>query len=117
MSRPDSSAAPGADSQPIHRPFSWVPSAGADDHDAHFAALTVDVAHGLETCLQLVQSTDMAIHAGTWGDDERPLLSTVDKERLLLLATAAARLLGDRASDRVDRLNERARQETAGSGK
>lgn len=112
MSRLDSSAAAAAEARPdpIHQPFSWVPD--PSDREGEFVALTLDVCNGLQTCLQLIHSTDMAIVAG----DESPILDSVDRGNLFLLATAAARMLSVRAYQRVDWLNEQA-QKVAGAGR
>ncbi|WUR14709.1 hypothetical protein E7V67_006260 [[Empedobacter] haloabium] len=115
MNAPESNAEPTAEARPIHQPFSWVPNVGDHDRDAHFAALVLDVCNGVQTCLQLVHTTDLALHARSWGGEDQPLLSNTERERLLLLATASARLLGNRASDSVDLLNDRARTAAAGT--
>lgn len=113
MSRPndtsvDLSAARPGEVRPRHEPFSWVD--GPDkDGAATFAALTMDVCQGVHTCLQLIHSTDLCTNSGA-GDEDPPVLGSVDKERLLLLATAAMRMLGDRGYDRVESLNSRARK-------
>lgn len=114
MIAPENNAEPTAEARPIHQPFSWTPDVGAQDHEAHFAALTFDVCNGVQTCLQLVQSTDMALYARTFGDDAPPLLSRVDREHLVLLATAAVRMLGAQAYKRADELNDQARVAAAG---
>ena len=113
MTRPNdtsvdlSAARPGA-VRPIHEPFTWVD--GPDkDGSAAFAALTMDVCQGVHTCLQLIHSTDLCTNSGA-GDEDPPILGAVDKERLLLPTTAAMRMLGDRADDRVESLNSRARK-------
>ncbi|MCE3605850.1 hypothetical protein LXA47_19905 [Massilia sp. P8910] len=106
-------AVPAEDVRPIHRPFSWVPNAKANDMNAHFAALTFDVCNGVQTCLELVHSTDMALHARIWGGDDQHLLSGVDREQLLLLATAAVQMLGKQAQERADSLDEQARKAAA----
>ena len=108
MSGPDitsgAGAAPGP-AQPIHQAFSWVEKGVADVDGAEFAALTMDVCNGIQTCLQLMHVTDISISSGA-GDEDPPILGTVDKERLLLLAQAAVHMLGDRAADRVKELND-----------
>ncbi|MDQ1924697.1 hypothetical protein [Massilia pseudoviolaceinigra] len=106
-------AVPAEDIRPIHHPFSWVPNAKTDDVNAHFAALTFDVCNGVQTYLELVQSTDMALQANSLGSDVDPLLSRVDREQLLLLATAAVQMLGKQAFERADDLDNQARKATA----
>ena len=83
-------AAPGP-AKPIHQAFSWVEKGVADVDGAEFAALTMDVCHGIQTCLQLIHVTDISISSGA-GDEDPPILGTVDKERLLLLALPTRRM-------------------------
>jgi len=100
-------SAPAGPAAPIHRAFSWLEGAAADSQDAQFAALTLDVCNGLQTCLGLVHAADQS--SGPDADaDFPPILGAVDKERLLLLAGAAVRMLGDRAAGRVEKLNDQA---------
>jgi hypothetical protein len=102
-----STGAPAGPSAPIHQAFSWLEEAAADSQDAQFAALSLDVCHGLQTCLSLVYGADQS--SGPDADaDVPPILGTADKERLLLLAGAAVRMLGDRAFERVEKLKDQA---------
>ncbi|MDQ1831946.1 hypothetical protein [Massilia scottii] len=103
-------AAAAEDVRPVHQPFSWVPNVKAADLDAQLAALTFNVCNGVQTCLELVHSTDMALHERTWGGDVQPLLSTVGREQLLLLATAAVQMLGKQAFERAETLDDQARK-------
>lgn len=98
---------------PLHKAFSWVEKGVADVAGADFAALTMDVCRGIETCLELMHVTDISVSSGA-GDEDPPILGTVDKERLLLLAQAAARMLGDRANLRVDNINKQVRKAAQG---
>lgn len=98
---------------PLHKAFSWVEKGVADVGSADFAALTMDVCRGIETCLELMHVTDISVNSGA-GDEDPPILGTVDKERLLLLARAAARMLGDRADKRVDDMNKQVRKTRSG---
>lgn len=107
-------SAPGP-AEPIHQTFSWVEKTVENDQSAQFAALTLDVCHGMTACLSLIHATDLAVNSGG-GDDEPPLLSIVHKEHLLLLASAAARMLGDRAFERVSTINDQARRAAAQKG-
>ena len=95
--------------EPIHQPPSWVEAFAKDDDNAHFAALTLDVCNGVKTCMQLIHSTDLAVNSGAGGEDP-PILGVLDKEHLVLLASAAVRMLGDRAFAQVGKLNDRARK-------
>ena len=109
-------AAPAENIRPAHQPFSWVPHALHGDLDAHLAALTFDVCNGVQTCLQLIHSTDMDMSARSSGSDVQPLLNTVDKEQLLLLATAAVKMLGKQAFERADYLDDQARKAASMKG-
>jgi len=102
-----------AAARPLHKAFSWVEKGVADVDGAEFAALTMDVCRGIQTCLELMHATDMSVNTG--GDDQ-PILGTVDKERLLLLAQAAAHMLGEHADKRVDEMNKQVRKARAGRG-
>ena len=99
--------APAVPAAPLHRASFWLEGTAADSQDAQFAALAMDVCHGLQTCLSLVHAADQSF--GPHVDaDVSPILGAVDKERLLLLAGAAVRMLGDRAVGRVEKLNDQA---------
>jgi len=103
-------------SPPLHQAFSWIENGVADVHGAEFAALAMDVCHGIQTCLELMHVTDISV-SSTAGDEAPPVLGPVDKERILLLATAAVRMLGDRAEERVGSMNKQARKAArTGSG-
>ena len=109
MSRANNTGAgaPGGPTTPAHQAFSWLEGAAADSQDAQFAALALDVCHGLQTCLGLVHAADQS--SAPDANAEHPLiLGAVDRERLLLLAGAAVRMLGDRAAGRVEKLNDQA---------
>lgn len=75
----------------------------------------MDVCHGVQTCLQLIRSTDIRTSSGA-GEEDPPILGGVNKERLLLLATAAMRMLGDQAEERVEALNNQAWKARDGGG-
>ncbi len=102
--------------RPLHEPFSWLESS-SPSADAEFAALTLNVCRGLETCLQMIHSTDLELHHHDWGnDDAKPILSRVDKERLMLLATAAVQMLGQQADTRIEVANGEARKAAQAGG-
>jgi hypothetical protein len=95
------------DVKPLHQAFSWIADGAPDVHGAEFVALTLDVCHGVQTCLQLIHSTDLRTNSGV-GDEDPPPIGSVEKERLLLLATAAMRMLGNQAEERVEAINAQA---------
>jgi len=115
MSRTTDTSGTSAPAGPIHRAFSWLEGAAADSQDAQFAALALDVCNGLQTCLGLAHAADQS--SGPDADaDFPPILGAVDKERLLLLAGAAVRMLGDRAAGRVEKLNDHAAKDGRNGG-
>lgn len=96
------------DAQPIHKPFSWLHTETLN-RNASFIESVVDMCAGVQTCLQLVHSTDMALHARTWGEDDQPVLGRIDRERLLRLAIAVTGALADDAHREVQWINDQAR--------
>jgi hypothetical protein len=90
--------------KPIHQPFSWAMGEFDDGRDAFFAALTLDVCNGIQTCLELVHATDLASGPSA-ACEEPPILGVMDRDRLLRLATVSARMLSDRAWKEVTRKN------------
>lgn len=94
----------------LHQPLSWLDDELRSNVDAQFSALTMDVCHGVECCLQLLHADILTRNANLDADpggEVTPLLGQVDAERLLLLATAASRMLADRAEERIDHANSR----------
>lgn len=96
------------EARPFHKPFSWLHT-DTLNRGASFIESVVDMCAGVQTCLQLVHSTDMALHARTWGDDDQPVLGRVDRERLLRLAIAVTGALADGAHQEVQWINDQAR--------
>ena len=77
----------------LFKPFSWLPAVLEMSHEAMFVADSMDAWRGVETCLGLVASSELARAHNSYaddGDDENPLLSVVDSERLLRLAIITA---------------------------
>lgn len=98
------------EAKPIHKPFSWIHT---DTHarSSSFIESVADMCAGLQTCLQLVHSNDMALHARSMGDDEAvPVLGTVDHERLLRLAIAVTGALAASAHEEIEWINEQGRK-------
>ena len=94
----------------VHKPFSWVHT-DTINRGTSFIESVVDLCAGLHTCLQLVHSTDLALHARAMDDDEAvPLLGIVDKERLLRLAIAVTGNLANSAHQEIEWINDQARR-------
>jgi hypothetical protein len=93
---------------PTHRPFSRL-DPGATSCGAVFIESVADMCAGLQTCLQLVHSTDLALQARSMDDDEpAPLLGAVDRERLLRLAIAVTGTLVNGAHQEIEQINAQA---------
>ena len=87
------------DSKAFHQSFTWLPSQHKHDPVAQFYALTVDVCRGIQTCNDLVHSSN--------SDRETcdaPTLTILDTERLLRLALTSSQMLAEIAAERIDRL-------------
>ena len=96
--------------EPFHKAFSWV-NKETINRSAGFIEGVADMCAGLQTCLQLVHSTDLALHARSMDDDEAvPVLGIVDKERLLRLAIAVTGLLAEGAHREIEWINDQARK-------
>lgn len=92
----------------VHRSFSWLFDEDNHDQAAQFMALTMDVCNGIQTCLELVHSGDLTRRINEdadSGEEVADTLSRLDRERLLLLATASARMLAGDAECRIAKLN------------
>lgn len=93
----------------VHRPFSWLPNEGKHDQVAQFMALTMDVCNGIQTCLELVHSGDLTRRLNEdadLGEEVAPTLGRLDRERLLLLATASVRMLAGDAERQIIQANK-----------
>ena len=87
----------------IHQPFTWLHPQIKHDQHAQFIALTMDVCNGIQTCLGLVQATEISRDSGT-----PPLLKIGDTSALLRLAIVSAQMLGEKANDRIEQTEDRA---------
>lgn len=104
-----------AETRPAHKPFSWLHTEHRSRSDNFIESVT-DMCAGLQTCLQLVHSIDMALHARTWGEDEVPVLGRTDKERLLRMAIAVTGALADSAHHEIEWINEQGRKKALQGG-
>lgn len=97
----------------LHEPFSWVDKGGAFDAGAELAAMTMDVCHGIEVCLEIVSACNLEHEFNRDADpgqEELPLLNESDTSRLMRLAMVSARLLSFSAERHIARHNERAQK-------
>ena len=96
---------PQAAPRALHQPFSWLHGAAKDDLGANLAALAMDMCRGIETCLEMVETSNLErSHNADCdpGDEAIPLLSPADTGRLLRMAMASARLLADKSEGHID---------------
>ncbi|MEB0014502.1 hypothetical protein QN379_22550 [Glaciimonas sp. Gout2] len=84
----------------FHQPFSWLPSHHQTNEHAQFYAMTVDICHGIKTCIDLAHLSN-----SDRNTDTAPTLTIVDTERLLRLALMSAHMLAEIAATRIDRLD------------
>lgn len=108
--KPAPRAAPPQGPGALHVPFAWLDGKLERDPQAQFAALTMDVCNGMQTCLELVHSDLLTRNRNQMADpgqEDTPLLDRAAGERLLLLATAAARMLSERAEEHIDAMHDR----------
>ncbi len=102
----------------LHQPPSWLADTMRSNLPAQFVALTMDVCYGVACCLHLLHADMLTRNANRDVDEtgeSAPLLSLADGERLLLLATAASRMLAAHAEDRIDGINHGVRAEQSSS--
>lgn len=114
--KPASRAAAPQEPGALHVPFAWLDGKLGRAPQAQFVALTMDVCNGMQTCLQLIHSdllTRNRNQMADLGQEDAPLLDKAAGERLLLLATAAARMLSERAEEHIDAMHSRADAEAA----
>lgn len=88
--------------EPMHRPFSWLVDGVKNDQHARFAAMTMDICQGVETCLELVHTSTLDRY------EDAPILGAGDTDRLLRMAMASIRLLGESAESTIDNINDHA---------
>jgi hypothetical protein len=111
---------PQAQSEALHRPFSWLHSSFRHDRQAEFVAKTFDICLGIGLCIELVHSSDLVrLHNldADPGDEDSPILTVSDTERLLQFAQASAELLASKAEQHIEWLNEAARSNQAAASK
>lgn len=92
-----------------HVPYSFLHDTLKNDVSAQFVEMTMTMAQGLELCLELINSSALtrAMNSDADADDqERPLLSYYDTERLTRFATTSAGLLARHAENHIEWLNK-----------
>lgn len=98
-------ATTGAELKPdaVHQRFSWLhdnhKQTGTAKHDAN----AMDAFRGIETCLELIEMSNLERELADLDDPERvpPVLSACDTGRLMRLAILVAKEWGDKCEGRV----------------
>ena len=93
----------------VHQPFSWIDDAARDYPMADFLALTLDVCNGIQTCLEIIESSDLecTYHSDLAPDNaELPVVSAYHAGILRRLSIASAKLLRKHADQEINWLNE-----------
>ena len=92
----------------LHQPFSWIDDAARDYPMADFLALTSDVCNGIQTCLEIIESSDLecGCHSDLAPDaTELPVLSPYHAGILRRFSIASAKLLRKHADQEINWIN------------
>jgi hypothetical protein len=93
---------PGAEA-PTHQDFHWINSELQGTLYGQLLETTLDVAGGIETCLQIVYARELAMAGNADADiSVPPAVGTVQADRLMRLAMASAGLLREEAWRQVE---------------
>ena len=84
-----------------HKSFSYLADGIESTGLNEFVELTIDISAGIQTCLDLVSSSNIARECG-----EMPLIGLSDSSNLLRLSMAASKLLRDDALRAAEWLSE-----------
>lgn len=92
-----------------HKPFDWIYGEAKNFPMAKFVSLVHDISSGIQTCLELVNSSELDRSHNSDadpGDETLPTLNPNDTSRLLRLAMASAELLSYESDQKIDWLNK-----------
>ena len=92
--------------QAAHQPFSWLSDDAKGHPVAEFVAFTVDVSNGLESCLEIVESSHLDRVDLDPEGTELPAIDAYDAGKMLRLAIVTARQLRQHAHELLDWINE-----------
>jgi len=93
----------------VHQPFDWIDPGVKDYPMADFVSLVRDASAGIQTCLEIINSSDLERKANVDaepGEEALPAVTSHDAENLLRLSIATSKLLLDRAEQKINWLNE-----------
>jgi hypothetical protein len=103
------SAADPFDSASVHKAFRWTGDAGHIGIDAVFLDTTLDIATGINTCLEMVYASNLerlANEDADPGTSVKPAIGVVEADHLMRLSIAASSLLRDDVRRRVEEAQE-----------
>lgn len=86
-----------------HQRFSWLHDSHKQTTAAQHDANVMDAFRGIETCLELIEMSNLERELDDPDDPERvpPVLSACDTGRLMRLAILVAKEWGDKCESRV----------------
>ena len=92
----------------VHQRFSWLHDNHKQSTAAKHDANAMDAFRGIETCLELIEMSNLDRELDDLDDPERvpPVLSASDTGRLMRLAILVAKEWGDKCEGRVCDHNE-----------
>ena len=92
----------------VHQRFSWLHDNQKQSTAAKHDANAMDAFRGIETCLELIEMSNLQRELADPDDPERvpPVLSACDTGRLMRLAILVAKEWGDKCEGRVCDHNE-----------
>jgi hypothetical protein len=100
----------------VHQDFSWLRDDAKDFPTADFVALTRDICQGINTCLNIFNTSHLErLHNEDAEPDEQsvPAVSSFDCEALLRLSIASSRLLQEASEKTINWINEFGPKKTA----
>ena len=90
---------------PTHQRFRWVDGPAQDSSYGVFLEMTYDLAAGINTCLEIIHSSDLQREANQAADEDEvaaPAVGAFDAEKLLRLSIASSALLTREAMRRIE---------------
>ena len=106
--------------EPLAMPFSWLPAVLNGNSEALLIADVMDAWRGVETCLELVNSSqlDRSHNENTdAAESVSVLLSICDTERLMRLALVTAKTWSLKCENHLSRMEEHAKGQERGGAK
>ena len=93
----------------VHKPISFLRDELNFDAAAQFAELTMDIAQGIQICIEMASASNLAREMNNdaiAGDEQLPIVDPASTECLMRFAAAAAGMLAARASQKIEWMNQ-----------